>query len=199
MENKKNLSTGALIGIVVLAVLSAASAFANVYEVLSIPVLVTPGAIAEIVTFLILLIGVVYYAVRNYKVPHGNLLRWLFFLFALNCLGGLAEQIVGAYRFGMMEQNMDNVMLLVMLIAVSAILAAFISGRLDHLRGNIACIIIITVAQLVKSVIFLSQLGGDYSILGVLLNFSTFMLWFDMVVAYLLRYKPHKEAGLTDK
>ena len=199
MENKKKLGTGAIIGIVVLALLSVASAFANVYIGLSTPELITPGAIAEIVTFLILFVGVVYYAIRNYKAPHGNLLRWLFFLFSLNCLGGMAEEIIGAYRFGMMEQNMGEVMLLVMLIAVSAVLTAFMSGRLDHIRGNVVCIIIITAAQLVKSVIFLSQLGGDYSILGVLLNFSTFMLWIDMAFAYILRYREHKEAGLTDK
>ena len=199
MENKKKLGTGAIVGIVVLVLLSVASAFANVYIALSTPELITPGAIAEIVTFLILFIGVIYYAIRNYKAPHGNLLRWLFFLFSLNCLGGMAEEIVGAYHFGMMEQSMGEVMLLVMLIAVSAVLTAFMSGRLDHLRGNIACIIIITAAQLVKSILFLSQLDGDYSVLGVLINFSTFMLWVDMVFAYIIRYKEHKEAGLTHK
>ena len=197
---KKKLGTGAIIGIVILVILSVASAFANIYSGLfTNPKFITPGAIAEIVTFLILLIGVIYYAIRNYKVPHGNLLRWLFFLFSLNCLGIMAEEIVGGYRFGLMEKNMGEVMLLVMLLAVSAILATFISGRLDHLRGNIACIIVITIAQLVKSIILQTQFGPNYDVLLIMSNFSTFILWIDMAFAYIIRYKPHKEAGLTDK
>ena len=73
MENKKKLSTGAIIGIVVLALLSVlglVSEFIGTIQNYS-----TAALFLELIPFCVVFISVVYYTVIGYKKPHGNLLR----------------------------------------------------------------------------------------------------------------------------
>ena len=83
-------------------------------------------------------------------------------------------------------------------MGIAALLTAYTGGSLDKIKKNYTLLIIVTLALLVKSILyFLALPVKSFSIL--LWNFSTFVLWLDIAFAYILRYKEHKEAGLADK
>ena len=188
MENKKKLSTGALIGIVILAVLSVAGIIIDyVYTIRVYPVL---SVLFELVPYTFLFIAIVYYAAAGYKKPHGDLLRAVFLLFSFSCFASVVSEVAYEGSVGTVSY--------VILMGIAALLTAYTGGRLYKIKKNYALLIIITLALLVKSILeFLTSPTGSFLIL--LWVSSTFVLWLDIAFAYLLRYKEHKEAGLADK
>lgn len=202
MESKKKISTGAIVGIIVLAVLSVVALVCSIigskhyFGYLKL----TPGFVA----WVIMLVAIIYYAIAGYKRPHGNLLRVIFFLISITCLNGVIDS---AKCVPLFEGNALNLELFIIgLDGISALMIAYIGGRLDKIKKNIIPLILITAAKLAKSVLFISLFIPLYSAWGWGTNladyvwcFSTFVLWLDVAFAYILRYKEHKEAGLTDK
>ena len=188
MENKKKLGTGAIIGIIALAVLSVAELIVN--YVYSIRIYSIAAMLFELVPYTFMFIAIAYYAAAGYKKPHGDLLRAVFLVFSFSCLGTIVSQVAFEGSFGTIS--------FFIFMGVVALLTAYMGGRLDKIKKNYGLLIITTLALLVKSILFfLSLPNKSFSIL--LWNFSTFVLWLDIAVAYILRYKEHKEAGLADK
>ena len=200
MENKKKLGTGAVVGIVILAVLSVAALVCSIIG--SIQYFgyfdVTPGFVAWVIMFA----AIIYYAFAGYKRPHGNLLRAIYILMSLTCLNGVIDS---AKYMNLFEGNELNMQLLIVgLDGICVLLIAYMSGRLDKIRKNTIPMILITAAQIVKSVIFIPLYDpfseyGAAGLVHIVWNFSTCILWLDIAFAYILRYREHKEAGLTDK
>ena len=201
MENKKKLGTGAIIGIIVLALLSIVALVCSIlgsiqhfgYFVIS------PDLIAKV----IMLIAIIYYALAGYKRPHGNLLRAIFILMSLTCLNGVIDTAQDMTSF---EGNDLNLLLWnIGLDGFCVLLVAYIGGRLDKIKKNIIPLILITAAQAVKSFLCISIFntfsadGGVSILVHLMYCFSTCILWLDIAFAYILRYKEHKEAGLEDK
>ncbi len=202
MENKKKLGMGTIIEIVVLAVLSVAALMCTIigsiehFGYLNI----TPG----LITWVIMLIAIIYYALAGYKRPHGNLLRAIFILLSLTCLNCVIDSAICIPNFAGNAMNLQ--LMIIGLDGICVLLIAYIGGRLDKIKKNIIPMILITVAQIVKPVLFvslyadlLSACHGLIILVNVLWNFSICILWLDIAFAYILRYKEHKEAGLADK
>lgn len=197
MENKKKLGTGAIIGIVVLAVLSLLGLFAELFETITY----SPQPsyiIIELIPAVIIYIAAAYYAVCGYKKPHGDLLRYIFLLFALRCAASVVATLIGDISVVTIDVGTT---LIIGLRVLCIILVSYMSGRLDKIKKNVPLLIVSTVLLLAVSIVFLVHyLIEDYSgWICVVWDFSTLILWLDLMFAYILRYKEHKEAGLTDK
>lgn len=188
MENKKKLSTGAVIGIVVLALLSVGELIINI--VFSVKYYPVPALLFELVPYAFLFIAISYYALVGYKKPHGDLLRLVFLVFSISCLCTLVSQVIDV------ETQGDAAF--VILIGLAALLTAYMGGRLDKIRKNYAMLVIVGLTLLVKAVLnYIAYSGADFLFLAW--GLSTFVLWLDIVFVYVLRYREHKEAGLADK
>ena len=96
-------------------------------------------------------------------------------------------------------EYLNRQLLIMGLDGICVLLIAYVGGRLDKIRKNYLPLILITAAQLVKSVLFISLYGAWSDIVRFVWNFSTCILWLDIAFAYILRYREHKEAGLADK
>ena len=188
MENKKKLGAGTVVGIVVLALLSVGELIINIiFSAKYYPVL---ALLFELVPYAFLFIAISYYALVGYKKPHGDLLRLVFLVFSISCLCTLVSQVIDA------ETQGDAAFAILM--AVAAFLTAYMGGRLDKIRKNYAMLIVVGLALLVKAVLnYIAYNGADFLLLAW--GLSTFVLWIDIAFAYILRYREHKEAGLTDK
>ena len=190
MENKKKLSTGATVGIVVLAVLSVAEIIINYVFTIWIWNYPIPSTLFELVPYTFLFIAIVYYAFVGYKKPHGDLLRVVFLAFSFYCLGTIVSQAAFAESKGLIPY--------IIMVGGSALITAYVGGRLDKIKKNYGLLIIVSLVLLVKGIFHLLA----YSTSGILFlfwNCSPFVLWLDIAFAYILRYKEHKEAGLADK
>ena len=201
METKKKLGTGASVGIVVLALLSVAALVCSIIG--SIQhfgyLVVSPDLIAKV----IMLIAIIYYALAGYKRPHGNLLRVIFLLLSLTYLNGVIDSAQDMTSF---EGNDLNLLLYIIgLNGICVLLIAYVGGRLDKIKKNYFPLILITAAQVVKSLLCIpvfdtfSAYSGLSILVHLMYNFSTCILWLDIAFAYVLRYKAHTEAGLIDK
>ena len=91
MGNKKDLSTGAIVGIIVLAALSVAELIIN--YVCSIQIFSIAAMLFELVPYTFLFIAIVYYAAAGYKKPHGDLLRAVFLVFSFSCFGSVVSEV----------------------------------------------------------------------------------------------------------
>ncbi len=181
MNNKK---------IVSILVLGAFTIFGLVIEVLSFMRYTedfSSGSSFFLITYGITCILLLYYVIFGYKKPHGNLLKYLLLLFAICCLSGIVTEAA--------EHNViDTVYNIVRGIVV--IMTSYIAGRLDHYKQNIVLMSIIGVFMLGSSFVYTFNCTEVFSFLSC---FTFFVLWVDMMAAYVIRFKEHKEAGLLDK
>lgn len=149
-------------------------------------------SIFELVVTTIMFVLIFVYVVSNYKEPHGNLLKYLFLVFSVMCLVGFLDSDFAASlhrEFAYVNQ---------LLRGLAIILSAYIAGRLDRIKANTILIVINCIIFLATSVINI-VLFEITDITLILFMCSFFILWLDLAVAYILRYKEHKEAGLADK
>ena len=131
-----------------------------------------------------------YYACYSYKKPHGNLMRYILLCYA-------------AYSA---IRNITSYLEYPAYIAISSylaiILTSYMAGRLDHYKQNI----IISAAVLVCKCLMVFYLINRFVISGRTLTFDYIIttigpvtLWLAIATSYIIRYKPHKEAGLENK
>ena len=190
METKKKLSTGVIIGIVVLAILSIASIYAE--YVMCCTRTFSVKRIVEFVASVILIVLTFYYAISHFKVPHGNLLKYLFLAFSVIVFVGLINNDTAAA----LVRKTDYINQILRGIVV--ISSAYIAGRLDRIKENSILLIVNAVILLGTSVMNIVAVH-ETKIIPILYLSSFFILWIDLAVAFILRYKEHKEAGLADK
>ena len=193
METKKKLGTGAIIGIVVLAIISVATAFSEGWMSIAY---FSPLSIVELVVYLFMFLSMAYYALFGYKKPHGNFLRVIIAVFSLNCLSIILDEVESAYHY---DLPMSTVLIFVAGIGLVAILSAYMCGRLDRLKENVVPIILVTAIMAARSLYYCFTHNIAYGVFEVLWYFSSSVLWLDIVFAYIIRYREHKEAGLADK
>ena len=85
------------------------------------------------------------------------------------------------------------------LYGISVLLIAYVAGRFDKIKKNYLPLIIITAAQIAISVLFIFIYDNWDNLVFIIWDSSTCLLWIDLMIAYILRYKEHNEAGLADK
>ena len=184
MENKKKLSTGAIIALIIVAAL-------NIVWLVCVCYLgIIKGGISfnTSLSFLMFAAAAVY-ALFAYKKPHGNYMRYLL----------LAYTLIGSVMFVQLCKNQELYMNIIDVVMI--ILMAYMAGRLDHYKQNIVICGIVLAKTILVSALLISKMSS----LGRL-DFVTFFgcigsvtCWLAVAASYLVRYKPHKEAGLADK
>ena len=188
MEKKSN---GKTIALIVLGLLTAFGLVVEIINGIKYSAGSSSGAYFNLVTYCATSLLLMYYAVTGYKKPHGNLLKYLFLLFTLCCLGSILSIDV--------EQSMYDIAYNY-IRGIVVVMTAYVSGRLDRFKQNVILMSIIGVLMLASSITQIladAELGGGF--LGLFWCFTFFLLWVDLMFAYILRYKEHKEAGLADK
>ena len=130
---------------------------------------------------------IIFYGLWGYKIPHGNLLRYEFIVFAImNILVLLTDLQLGLFAS--------------YLLAAKALLSIYMAGRLDKIKKNIWIMIAVLVLEIDYDLSFVISLKGSFtSFISFIALFCGIYMWVALCGAYITRYKLHKEAGLTDK
>jgi len=177
MEKKQNKF---VLAIIVIAVLL------NLVTVLMLPFREFPIILLfEAVAVVIEHVAVMYYVLFGYRKPHGNLLRYVMLLFALT----LAIDLVGIHN----EYSTFYVALSVAYV----FLISYIAGRLNKIEQNrvlMSLVLILFIIDSVSSCIF----DKPQTFIEGYRLFGTTIEWFTLSAAYFVRYREHKEAGLSD-
>lgn len=124
-----------------------------------------------------------YYVIAGFKKPHGNLLRyiiWIFVLFLMFLFSG-----------AVMMQNQISAILLIVLISVTS----YVSGRLNKIKQNMVLFILLFIINIVFNFMVLTDGYTGMAPDMVFVYFITSILWLDITFAYILRYHMHKEAA----
>jgi len=130
--------------------------------------------------YIVVSVLVGYYAICGYKKPHGNLLKYIILIFAASCL-------IALYTTVELEMGWMAVQ-----FAIIIGLCCYAAGRLHRVKQNAILMGLVAVITLIRTIAVIAI--GDASI-GVC---TVLILWLDICVAYFLRFKVHKEAGLED-
>jgi len=143
-------------------------------------------------------ICIIYYSFYGYKIPHGNLLKKIYLVFSFSlvvcAISNSAYLVIPPY-----------------LMAVSAVIIAFIGGRLNRVSENLKFSAVIFVLMVVACAL---SIPPSYS--GVLpegltaedanrrvalfyLLVSQTISWASLFMTYLVRYYRHKLVGLDEE
>ena len=178
---KKNQAIALLIVLVLNVVWIICSTFAHIERFGGI----TLTHIANIVMFAV----TVYYVCYSYKKPHGNLMRYLI----------LCSAVFSAIRDIASDLNYPTYIAAATYLMI--ILKSYMAGRLDHYKQNVIISTVILACQCLMAY----YLVNVFTVSGRPLTFSFIMsavgpvtLWLAIATSYIIRYKPHKEAGLED-
>ena len=129
------------------------------------------------------------YSFWLYKKPHGNILKYAILLFTV------AVVINGAYYI-----SLGNGHLYIHIIRLLAAVAiGYGAGRLNRIEQNKILFPVVDVALLICAIIDIVEGGINYGIWVILMILYGPLSVTTFIIAYILRYKEHKEAGLADK
>ena len=131
----------------------------------------------------------VYYAYCGYKKPHGNHIRYLLLC---SCAFSAFQYPYAGFKFPTY---------IAILTYVIVILKAYMAGRLDHYKQNVIISAAVLVCQCLVSYHFINEFvsfGNKLSFVSFMARIGTVTLWLAIAASYIVRYKPHKEAGLED-
>ena len=195
MEQKK-FSARELAGFVIMTILTIVGLFTEIY--MSLKYYTGYQLLIYIIPYIILYALLVYYVAFGYKKPHGDLLRIIFILFALACLSTIAPGLEAC--FDIITIN-NFVIISTTLMSFSIMITAYIAGRLDKIIKNRALLALNSIVLVAVGVFWIMQYKSlpAMTFMQKVWNFNLCILWADIVVAYILRYREHKEAGLIDK
>ena len=208
METYKNLKKGTKVGLIISFIFVILGIGCMVFNLISTPELpalpegsaigsgaqgvgpasfVVPGWVKDAV-YLVLYLLTAFYTLFGYKKPHGNLLKFIFFVFAITlvlnaCIGGVGTSVVS--------------LIVAIFACLSALLLTYVAGRLHKVEQN-RFLLVVTGALLLVSQILPS--------FGIPFNFAPFanaltplIVLLALGFAYTARYEEHKAAGLEDK
>jgi len=129
---------------------------------------------------------VIYYVLFGYKKPHGNTLRYVMLLFTLT-LG--IELVVFASEMSILDLALS---------VAKALVIPYIAGRLNKIEQNKILISVVFILFMIDA-IYYCVIINPQTFFGFYSMFGEAIEWFAISAAYFVRYKEHKEAGLTDK
>lgn len=186
METIKNVKKGTRIGIIVVSCLFAVCFICLIASFLSADNRNEPYAFVHMIISGVLYLPIVIYAFYGYKKPHGNMLKYVFCLFSV-CL--LAECIIPSA-----DVSEKNVFFVQVSCGSTALIAAYVAGRLNRIEKNRNLLILAGVLLLVSRVIVYSVYPSNFiRMIGV---FAPLVIWAANCLAYTARYEAHKAAGL---
>ena len=188
---KKRYKTGQIVLIGLLVLLTVLGIVCEIRYYLSMKGKFLSGASFDLIAYIAMSMCLIYYVFYNYKKPHGNLLKYLYLIFAVVILAGVVSI--------KSERNMlDNIFNYVR--GVVALLTAYISGRLDRFEDNSAIMIIILLLMLGTSIlsnVYLFIVDGlTIDFWSVYDCYDSFILSIDLFLAYMFRFSEHRKAGI---
>jgi len=136
--------------------------------------------INSVIDFLLLAL-IAYYAIYGYRKPNGNLLKYIILIFAV-------PDLISVYSRALVGDAWQAV-----IRAITIGLLCYIAGRLHRVKQNVILMLVVTAFILIGIIVRIVNLKASIGIATQLI------IWIDICVAYFLRYKEHKEAGLMDK
>ena len=140
---------------------------------------------------LIEIIGVALYVFWLYKIPHGNMLKYAMLLSALSIV---VHSVSAIYQHGDMPVEVFPPIL-------AACLLFYVAGRLNRIEQNKYLLPIIVIVLLVSCIIEWTHISTNtVNMVSKYLKVPRhFISVLTLMIAYFVRYKEHKEAGLIDK
>lgn len=182
IEKEFKMRTSEKVALIIIAVL-------NIAWIISNLVLFSVNFASKIIIPIAMFIIAVMYALYGYKKPHGNHMRYLLLTYVVY------EGIILIRSISLQPTYLITVYLLII------VLSTYMAGRLDRYKQNLAISIIVSILQVVVIYYFVN-LAITYNYLSILSFFSYIghiTIWLAITASYIIRYKPHKQAGLTDK
>ena len=129
------------------------------------------------------------YGLFGYKVPHGNLLKYIMLFFALLLVNEMALEAGGKYP----NLSSEAILWPISITGICIVIISYIAGRLHKFNQNIFLFSITLVLLVVRALLM-----SHYRTI-MFANFSDVIIWFDINCAYALRYKQHIQAGLESE
>lgn len=120
--------------------------------------------------------GTLFYFFIGYKIPHGNAFRYTLLLYALLLSVKLC-----------IEKTDDSY---VILLALSSVLASYMSGRLNKKNKCLIIILLVTLLEIAYTVITFNT--SNDNILSVII---LPLVWICLSLAYISRFSMHINAG----
>lgn len=181
IEEKYGLKPSQAIALLVILALNVLWFACSILSRIELSIGLTVDQIANIVMFAV----TVYYVCYSYKKPHGNLMRYLILCSAV-------FSAVKGITFNYPTYISSTCFLMV-------ILKSYMAGRLDHYKQNVIISAVILICQCIMSYYIIDV----FTSFEIPLTFNLIMsvigpvtLWLAIATSYIIRYKPHKEAGL---
>ncbi len=133
---------------------------------------------------------VFYYGVYGYKIPHGNLVRYLMLILAAYNIFNVTVSIYRWYKLPWVVLVAGN---------LAAMFIAYMAGRLNKFKKNIIVAVIVTALLLTECFWPVKIPGVEADALFFLDRSLPLFMWLTTMSIYFFRYKEHTKAGLTDK
>ena len=169
MEKKNELGKAALVLLVALCALGAILLVVQMCQSREVETTFLSDAI-----ILVMYLMVLSYALQGYKVPHGNVMRFTILAYAV-LLSVLFSVFAPAAWLSPLYQ-------------ISAILAGYTAGRL-HKQKECTMVMLFVSVVLLGGALYGASRSGEWNL------FHQPIIWICMMVAYLVRYDEHKQAG----
>ncbi|MBQ7687584.1 MAG: hypothetical protein IJT27_00055 [Clostridia bacterium] len=133
---------------------------------------------------------VFFYGIYGYRIPHGNLIRYLMLILAAYNVFNVTVSIYRWYKLPWIVLVTGN---------LAAVLIAYMAGRLNKFKKNILVAALVTALLLVNSFWPDKIPGVEASVLYYLDRTLPVFMWFTIMSIYFFRYQAHTEAGLAEK
>ncbi len=178
MEKKTSKNIWLIImGVLILAELAA-----------SVIHLINGGNVLNDVIAIIALAFTALYGFWLYKKPHGNMLKYAMLLLAAAMVLNSAECLIKGY----------NAPAIHVIRLFFPGLICYVAGRLNRIEQNKYLLIFATICYCIISFISFGQKVGKLNAVLLFRFFYEFITLLTLTIAYFVRFKEHKEAGLMD-
>ena len=185
IEEKYGLKTGQAVILLVLFVLNVVWIVTSTVSRIRVSGSLPFNQIVNIVMFAV----TIYYVCYSYKKPHGNLMRYLILSSAVF---SAVKSIISTAEYPIYLCATNYLMI---------ILKSYMAGRLDHYKQNIVTSMLILACYCVAAFYYISiciQIGR-LNFVSVMSCLGSITIWLAIAASYIIRYKPHKDAGLEEK
>ena len=186
IEEKYSLKTGQAIALSIILILNILWLVCSTWFGIIMYGKIALTQIVNIVMFAV----TVYYVCYSYKKPHSNLMRYLILCSAAF---SATRSIISAFEYPIYIAVVSYLIV---------ILKSYMAGRLDHYKQNVIISAVVLVCQCLMSYYLIDLFASfDFAItfVYVVSALGPVILWLAIAASYIVRFKPHKEAGLADK
>lgn len=191
METNKNLKKSTKFWLIVSVILVAMIFFSSVMGLINDNQTIQAIKISQIIANLATVVMILFYMFFGFKKPHGNSLRNIFVISAILIIA----------RLILPHNHIENAVLRYVAksgFGLSAILIAFVGGRLHKIKQNKIMMIIIGILLLISSVIVATSFP-NFIFMRFISSMAQPVGWLALCIAYLARFEQHKSAGIADK